>query len=97
MGRLRVRIGQLMRRAERHALVIPQADGSVVRLPPDTFLQAFSVEARRVRETHQPGYTTLGAHPLTVAAQNTPDEKVKAELGALLMLTSYAEGEGNES
>ena len=62
---LRDKLKRLERSAEKHMVVIPQADGTVKRFPPSDLEAAFINECRRLRGENLP------VHPLTAAAANS--------------------------
>ncbi len=96
MGSMRTRLGRLMRKAEREALVFELEDGQVARFPPSAFLECLAHEWQRGKE-HRSGNTVRDAHPLVKALKKAKDhERVMVEYGTILML-SYKEGEGNVS
>ena len=92
MERMRARLGQLMRQAERGALVFELESGEVVRYPPSAFMEAFAHGAKRAWEQRRFGYSSLEEHPLVTAIKCARDrEKVAAEYGTLLILSKKGE------
>jgi hypothetical protein len=89
MGSMRARLGRLMRKAERDALVFKLEDGSTVRFPPSAFLECLSHEWKRGREQRRSGQPVRrDAHPLLEALKKAKDpERLMAEgYGTLLMI-----------
>ncbi len=72
MGRMKGRLRNLERAAEREMMVFELEDGSIARFPPGTYEECFLYESARGRE-HFFGEPVRDAHPLVKALRRAKD------------------------